>query len=362
MLIPEDVISGDNPVLIKLPKGDAKLVRLKTGAHIVPEIRLGKVKVPTKALIGQKYGSTFTYSSTSREWIRTQKSELQGAFYESENDSSESGEESTATVPSNEIATETMQVDDHLGHSRATESAFKNEAFLSKTKFSQEKYLRKKHEKFAKEIIVLKPSLNEFCDLNTVTIRGDLLGSLVRFSGARQGSVVAVVDDEAGILTTALTQRLCEVDRFVLGRNTGQERAQHIFGVEKAHNLKVYRNMDEATRLYDSIVVVHNGTTECDLGDIFQKLSPKLKLGCTIAFYCRNIEPLFSILYSLRKSPEDSQANRFINVQLTEQMCREIEIVKDRTHPIMQQSVYLFQGFILSAIKVSNKVADEKLS
>lgn len=357
MLIPEDVISGDNPVLVKLPKGDAKLVRLKAGAQFITEIRLGKVKVPTKALIGQKYGSTFTYSSTSREWTRTQKSELQGVFHESDSESPEPVEESSEMIFSNESAIETMKVDDHLGHSRATESAFKNEAFLSKTKFSQEKYLRKKHEKFAKEITVLKPSLNEFCDLNTVTIRGDLLGSLVRFSGARQGSVVAVVDDGAGILTTALTQRLCEVDRFVFGRNTGQERAQHIFGVEKADNLKVYRNMDEATRFYDSVVVVHNGTAECDLGDIFQKLSPKLKLGGNIAFYCRNIEPLFSILYDLRKSPEDVQANRFINVQLTEQLCREIEIVKDRTHPIMQQSVYLFQGFILSAIKVSNQMA-----
>jgi hypothetical protein len=61
---------------------------------------------------------------------------------------------------------------------------------------------------------------------------------------------------------------------------------------------------------------------------------------------------LLALVYKLRANPEEGQEIRFINVQLTEQMLREHEIVKERTHPIMKQSIALFRGFILSAIKV----------
>ena len=283
----------------------------------------------------------------SKGWVRTQKSELRGVYEE------ETEEESVDEDAMSDGGTSrSMQVDDHSGHSRAAESAMNNSAFLSKTKFSQEKYLRKKHEKFAREITVLKPCLNDFCEINSTQIRGDILGSLMRFSGVRQGSVAAVVDDGAGILTAALVQRLCSLDRLVMGRSSGQEKAQHVFGVEKSDLVTIVRDITKVSRFYDSIMMVHNGTSECDVDSVFETLEPRLKLGGTIALYSRTIEPLLNILYELRGNPEEGQQTRFINVQLTEQMCREQEVLKDRTHPIMQQSLFLFQGFVLSAIKV----------
>ncbi len=47
MLIDDDTISGDYPVLIKLPNGDQKTVRLKIGSKLIPDIRLGKVRLPS---------------------------------------------------------------------------------------------------------------------------------------------------------------------------------------------------------------------------------------------------------------------------------------------------------------------------
>lgn len=46
MLIEEEVISGDYPVLLKLPNGDLKLVRLKVGGKLIDGVRLGKIRIP----------------------------------------------------------------------------------------------------------------------------------------------------------------------------------------------------------------------------------------------------------------------------------------------------------------------------
>ena len=243
----------------------------------------------------------------------------------------------------------------HVGHLRAMESALSNDAFLGKTKFSQEKYLRKKYRKYAKEITILKPTIADFCEANPTEIRSDVLGSLLRFSGTRDGSSVAVVDDVAGIVTAALLQIGCKVERYVFGKNSGQERCQHMFGLEKSANLSVIRDTNEVPpgRVYDSIVIAHNGTPEFDVEKVFQQLMPMLKISGTIALYARNIEPLLRILYQLRIDSNSHGLSTFINVQLTEQMCREQEIIQHRTHPVMQQSIYLFKGFILSGVKVS---------
>ena len=298
-----------------------------------------------KAILGQKYGATVSYPADTREWTRIQRSELHGV-YAADQESDGEDEMMEADGPAtNQTPTE------HMGHIRAMESAINNDAFLGKTKFSQEKYLRKKHEKFAKEVTILKPTIGDFCDSHTTEIRADMLGSLLRFAGSRQGTSVALVDDANGIITAALLQRQSIVDRYIFGKRSGQERAMHMFGVEKSESLRVLRDEFPEDRYYDSIIIAHNGTSEFDIAPMFEKLEPRLKLGGTIAIYARNIEPLLSLLFKLRCPEEDSEF-RYLNVQMTEQMCREQEIIQDRTHPIMNQSIHLFQGFILSAIKV----------
>jgi hypothetical protein len=305
-----------------------------------------------KEIIGKKYGSTFISSAGSREWTRVQRSELIGSGEQKESPTENVGDLSSSDEKDDDVPETSSSL--HVGHIRALESALNNQAFSSKTRFSQEKYLRKKHQKYAKEITVLKPSLNDFCDANPTEIRGDMLGSLIRFSAVRHGSHVAVVDDVAGVLTASLLLLGCKVDRYVFGRSSGQERGQHMFSVEKSVNLLVMREHDggQQPRSYDAVVIAHNGTTEFDVRDAFKTLEPSLKLSGSLAIYCRNVEPLLRLFHEIRLQNNETNESRFINVQLTEQMCRELEVVKDRTHPVMQQSIYLFKGFILSGIKV----------
>jgi hypothetical protein len=265
----------------------------------------------------------------------------------------QSGDEASSSDEPMETPQESN--DAHIGHMRAVESALNNEAFLSKTKFSQEKYLRKKHNKYAKELTVLKPSIHDFCEANPTEIRGDMLGSLIRFSGVRHGSTVALVDDAGGITSATLLIQGCKVDRYVFGRSSGQERGQHMFGVDKYTQLNVIRDMGDATtnRSYDAIIIVHNGTPEFDVCAVVKQLEPFLKLSGCLAIYTRNIEPVLNLFHELRVPQEKDALTRFINIQLTEQMYREIEVLKDRTHPVMQQSIYLYKGFILSGIKAA---------
>ena len=241
----------------------------------------------------------------------------------------------------------------HSGHSRAIDSALNNPAFTQKTKFSQEKYLRKKHQKYSKEITMLKPSLKDFCDGGMVPVRADILGSITRFAGVRCGSVVGIVDDGVGIVTTALLQRECLIDRYVLGKATGTERAQCVFNLDKSPLLQNLTKLDDpAARYYDSLVIVNSGLAEASIREAFEALQKRLKIAGTLVIYSAYIEPLLSLVYELRQEPREDQDFRYLNVQLTEQMLREHEIVKERTHPIMKQSIGLFKGFVLSAIKV----------
>ena len=241
----------------------------------------------------------------------------------------------------------------HTGHSRAIDSALNNPAFSSKTKFSQEKYLRKKHQKYSKEITMLKPCLKDFCDGGMVPVRADMLGSIMRFTGAKAGSVVGIVDDGIGIVTTALLQRECLLDRFVLGKATGTERAQCVFNLDKSSLTRALTSLNDPTaRVYDSIVIVNSGEAEASIDDVFRALEKRLKVAGTVVIYSAYIEPLLKLVYELRQEPKEGDVHRYLNVQLTEQMLREHEILKERTHPIMKQSIGLFKGFILSAIKV----------
>ena len=47
MLIEETEISGDYPVLVRLAKGDQKVMRLQINGRMLPDIRIGRVKVPS---------------------------------------------------------------------------------------------------------------------------------------------------------------------------------------------------------------------------------------------------------------------------------------------------------------------------
>ncbi len=44
--ISTDTINIAQPIMIKAPKGDIKITRLNQGEKILPDIRLGKVRVP----------------------------------------------------------------------------------------------------------------------------------------------------------------------------------------------------------------------------------------------------------------------------------------------------------------------------
>lgn len=305
-------------------------------------------KFLAKVLVGKKYGSTLCSDPTSKTWVRVQRSQVSGAH-----DANETNESNMDSEESLEEINEDLGVDSmYEGHMRATRSALNSTTFLSKTTFSQEKYLRKKHDKYSKEVTVLKPTLLDFCESHPSDIRGDMLSSLLRFAGVRYGSVCGVIDDTNGTVVASLIQKECQVDRYVLGKDTGKEKAQCTFGLDKSKLVNVIKDFT-CNNSYDSVIVANSGSTDTSIGEVFEKLNFHIKLSGTFVAYSRTIEPLLELLYSLRQLPAEGQETRFINVQLTEQMLREHEILKDRTHPVMNQSASLFHGFILSAIKVA---------
>ncbi|PAV91453.1 hypothetical protein WR25_01747 [Diploscapter pachys] len=79
---------------------------------------------------------------------------------------------------------------------------------------------------------------------------------------------------------------------------------------------------------------------------LLEKLYPHLKMSGTISIFSPQLNPLLEAYDWLR------QNHTVVQMQLSDQMCRNMQVLPDRTHPLMSQSIG--GGFILSGIKVDN--------
>lgn len=87
--------------------------------------------------------------------------------------------------------------------------------FQSKTKFSQEKYVRRKRNKFDVRVRVIKPTSFSLCQTyfrkspdKIMCIRTDTLALLIGSAGVAPGRHIVVVDECTGLITGAVAEKL----------------------------------------------------------------------------------------------------------------------------------------------------------
>lgn len=105
--------------------------------------------------------------------------------------------------------------------------------FDQKTVYSQEKYLKKKQEKYSNFIRIYKPNAATLCDMwfsqcsqKTSHLRIDSLAHILNISNVRSGSKFIVVDTYNGLVTAAVLERLlgdCSVLNKLNEVNNGQQ-------------------------------------------------------------------------------------------------------------------------------------------
>jgi tRNA (adenine-N(1)-)-methyltransferase non-catalytic subunit len=232
--------------------------------------------------------------------------------------------------------------------SRAMQSAMQSETFASKTIFSQEKYLLKKHKKYAAEVTLLEPTLMNLSEAQGSPIRWDALALILRYANATAQAKVLLWDDAAGLPTASLLQRQCQVTRLTAGKGSNSAKGIMDLGITTPVHAEVRLSEHALLDHYDSLIIVSTELiTDASLTDIVAKTLPAVSSACgLITVYTRFFEAASELQKQFRL------ARDLVNVTMTETFFREHQIMDQRTHPLMQSEVQLFQGFIVNCMKI----------
>lgn len=246
-----------------------------------------------------------------------------------------------------------------------------SDSFCLKTEFSQEKYLRKKRDKYAKAFrisAVTPQSLYLVYATKTpnriLWMRQDTLSQLLCIANISHGSQCLVVDDTHGFLSFAL------LDRMSADYSCG------LALVESSHpDILRYSSIDYSSRICSTKSEVLTSDEASDslpenqrkCRDLFKRqqydcliiaidrydpLPVVSCLGCglkpsgQLVIYHPFKEALLGCYSELRGSRSDD----FINVSLTESFLREYQVLEGRMHPFMKTIGP--SGFLLSATKI----------
>lgn len=276
--------------------------------------------------------------------------------------------------------------------------------FASKTKFSQEKYLRKKQRKHVQQVVVLRPSVMELCEAYLKNsrqkmsgLRFDYLSSILCQADIRHGARIFILDCAQGLVTGAIAQRLAgsgrifrtfmggcsdkgllELDlgehrkvvqslpldvlqspdpcnhEWVRGQpwttdqpETDEDRARR---EARQARVELRRGLlqDFEDRHVDAVVIVA-GDEEAELAAEATELGlAHLSPGGRLVVFGQHLQPMAARQGALRSS------GQFVDVRLTQLFTREFQVLPQRTHPHMAAEVNLCEGFLLAASKVAS--------
>lgn len=239
--------------------------------------------------------------------------------------------------------------------------------FDSKTEFSQEKYLKKKKEKFDRVVEVLPPSVETLADVywgkspsKILNLRPDMLSLLLAYSSVQAGNVSLVIESTCGLVTAAVASRQGGFGSVLSGYSGSPSiealRKTLMPQIAKDSVIKfpldllgqicqgaeISKSCEAAATLLkgecDSLVVASRFSTPHMFLAAFPYLAPS---GC-FAVYCEQVEPLIELweILKAKKYP-------VVQVQILDSWFREYQVLPNRTHPLVRMSAtsgYLFTG------------------
>lgn len=219
--------------------------------------------------------------------------------------------------------------------------------FNKKTQFSQEKYLKKKKQKYLGLFRLLRPTSANIADCAFMndkrkSLRSDALGCLIYMSNLYYGSKVCVVDQVSGILLGAVLERTSDVVTQVkVDRDEPKLMKYYSFNREIHQRIDI-KSLETLTGEFDCfIAAVRILSTEN-----MQKMLSFMAPSSSFAIHSQDINTLGCLQEFLISN------TLAVNVSLEEVWTRELQILPERTHPLLRGSVSGYGGFILSGVKV----------
>eukprot|EP01060_Flectonema_neradi_P037476 TRINITY_DN7554_c1_g1_i1.p1 TRINITY_DN7554_c1_g1~~TRINITY_DN7554_c1_g1_i1.p1 ORF type:complete len:459 (+),score=103.36 TRINITY_DN7554_c1_g1_i1:39-1379(+) len=379
------VLADDKRFMIKIQKGE----QLK--GKKIPACDLGD-------LIGLKWNQKIDFDAKEKKLVLGKEDESEETVAKLVEEGCGGGQDNRKLLDNNSAQTADPEQLLQMRISGSGEEAIKelitsSKTFMSKTKFAQEKYIKKKQKKYVFQMRVFKPTISRIIEMSLLKkpekimhLRVDTMGEILTFANIHAGSSTMVLDSTAGLVTAACVQRMggqgklynivgtqgkgaptmmnCEY----LGINDWAEKT--MVNVDLDRDLCELPNNEECTKLssknmirrdYRSLLGLTSAAHEIqqiggiqsvviasshDPQEAFFELLPLMGGSCTFAVYSRYIEPLVALSSEIR--------NKWIavNVRLTETWWREHQVLPNKTHPFVAMSGT--GGFVLSGTIVEN--------
>lgn len=292
---------------------------------------------------------------------------------------------------------EQMRETEDLTGNEIVEKLIENSAsFANKTEYSQEKYIKKKKEKYLAQYKILKPSIRYLCEYyamgnnkrKILNMRMDTIAQILTYSNIAAFRNVMVLESTKGLLLAAIVERLAGFGKIVNFSPNGshistKETLDYMnfpaeytnivynFPLEKADKYQQY-----VEDLQQKIVIGENNepykakqTQKLETAKIVSELFKDKEIDClVIASKFRPLPILervidymgsnkYFVIYSAIQEPLIEchtylkQNRRAVHMELCDNWLREYQVLPERTHPKVMMDCC--GGFLLTGITVT---------
>jgi hypothetical protein len=328
------LIQPGSPVLLR----DQSLnIRLIQSLNPSTTYRVGRVQIKGGELVNRAYGETLSQTDESR-WIRVQP-----------------------TIVGDDVANEEAAEMGITSEASLT-SAITSSTFSQKTKFSQEKYLRKKHAKYAKELTLLFPSVRLLGDSN---LRWDMLGLIARHASVTSGTACVVYEAEtAGIVSAHLANLGAVIFRIIGNRGANSNVAMisaHAEVAPQQHKKNTSVRLQNSSEfvpeiscevsVFIAVDAANPGSTD---GEEWRKAveAGVVKLSSAGGRFVAFVKDFERAIEVQKKMRSGGNGVGWVNVTMQEVLLREHQVLENRTHPIMTAVLKMFDGWVVAGLKV----------
>eukprot|EP00440_Ansanella_granifera_P061350 gb/GFBE01066510.1/.p1 GENE.gb/GFBE01066510.1/~~gb/GFBE01066510.1/.p1 ORF type:complete len:438 (+),score=105.26 gb/GFBE01066510.1/:1-1314(+) len=209
-------------VVGNIPRGSHVVLRDSEGTQKVfflgascEDLRMGKYgPIPVDVVLKVPYGATLR-KEASGQWERVRRSAdtMEADKVEVEGNNRHLAQDNSAQSLT---PAEVKELKGKCSGGEVVEALASNSAtFATKTKFAQEKYLKKKQQKHVQQVVLLRPTVMELCETyykqsraKVCGLRYDYLSSLVCHADVRSGGRYFLLDCAAGLVAGAMAQQM----------------------------------------------------------------------------------------------------------------------------------------------------------
>lgn len=231
-----------------------------------------------------------------------------------------------------------------------------NKNFDKRSKISQQKYIKRKEQKYKVILLIEKCTL---FNLNTYFLnrykdyyflREDCIAYFLNHINLKKNMNFFVHEKTSGILSAYLLKRTDDSNKICLFDPANEYCKMNYRKFEAMKFLNLRDKVEKHLTIYnkekiDNIPFIDHVliATDFDVLSILQRIDNKLNTNCKVILYSRFYEVIKEIYNYFVK-------NKFIEIKIHDYFYRIYQVLPQRTHPVMKGNT--MSGFIITAYKI----------